>query len=144
VHTEITETIRGYVFYDATCPICRKWVGRIHGPLARRGFHSVPLQAPWARKRLGLAEGEPPVEMKLLTRDGKICGGADALVRVAREIWWLWPFFVLGHIPGAKMSLQWIYVRVAANRPCDDGVCQISRTPVQKHRHKTGSFFELP
>ena len=56
--------------------------------LVRRGLHPVPLQAAWARRRLGLADAKPLVEMKLLARDGIIYGGADALMQIARAIWW--------------------------------------------------------
>lgn len=145
MNTEITENIRGYVFYDAACPLCRKWLGRLHEPLVRRGFHPVPLQATWAKQRLGLADGTPLVEMKLLAPNGKIYGGADALLQIARAIWWLWPLFAFGQIPGARSLLRWIYVRLAANRPCDDGVCQVPNLRGQNHHHHgTRSFFELP
>ena len=144
MYTEITETIHGYLFYDAKCPICRKWIGRLHGPLVRRGFHPVPLQAPWARQRLGLGDGDLLVEMKLMARDGVLCGGADALVRLARAIWWLWPFFVLAQIPGAKTLLRKTYLRLAANRPCDDGICKVPATGKGKHHGASNSFFEMP
>jgi predicted DCC family thiol-disulfide oxidoreductase YuxK len=144
VNTEITETVCGYVFYDATCPICRKWVGRIHGALARRGFHPVRLQALWAGQRLGIAEGESLVEMKLLTRDGKIYGGVDALVRIAGTIWWLWPLFLLAQVPGMKILLKKTYIHLAANRACDDGKCALSGTVSRKHHGASSSFFEMP
>ncbi len=117
---------------------------RIYVPLVRRNFHPVPLQAKWARTRLGLAEGAPLLEMKLLTRDGRIHGGADALVQIARAIWWLCPCFLLAQIPGAKALLRRAYLRLAANRPCDDGVCAVPAKHFHKDHHKTGSFFELP
>jgi predicted DCC family thiol-disulfide oxidoreductase YuxK len=144
VNTEITENVQGYVFFDARCPICRKWVGRLHGPLVRRAFHPVPLQAGWAKQKLALADGEPLREMKLLMRDGKISGGADALVQIARAIWWLWPLFVVAQIPGAKILLRKTYLFLAARRPCDDGYCPAPRPHTQKHHHTTSSLFELP
>ena len=144
MNTEITETVRGYVFYDTTCPICRKWVGRVHGPLARRGFHPVPLQALWARQRLGIAEGQPLVEMKLLMRDGEIYGGADALVRIARAIWWLWPLFLVAQLPGVKILLRKTYIRLASNRACADTKCAVTGTASRKHHGASNSFFEMP
>lgn len=143
MNTEITETIRGYVFYDAHCPICRRWVGRIHLLLVRRGLHPVPLQAPWAKCRLGLADSEPLVEMKFLDSKGAIYGGADALAQIARAIWWAWPQFVLAQLPGIKALLRKTYLRMAANRPCDDRSCAIIEHKTHKpHRH--GAFYELP
>lgn len=144
MHTEITETIQGYVFYDATCPLCRRWMRRIYGQLVRRNFHPVPLQAKWARTRLGMVEGAPLIEMKLLTADGNIYGGADALVEIARAIWWLWPFSIFAQIPGAKALLRRTYLYLAARRACDDAICQIREETLRKYHHKTGSFFELP
>lgn len=144
MNTEITEIINGYVFYDAKCPLCRKWVGRLHSPLVRRGFHPVPLQALWARGRLGLPEDAPLVEMKILLRDGQIRGGADALVEIARAIWWLWPLFIFAQIPGAKVLLRKTYLRLAANRPCDDGGCKVPATGKGRHHGASHSFFEMP
>jgi predicted DCC family thiol-disulfide oxidoreductase YuxK len=144
VNTEITENVRGYVFFDAKCPVCRKWVGRLHGQLVRRAFHPVPLQAAWVKQKLGLGDGEPLREMKLLMRDGKIFGGADALVEIARAIWWLWPLFVLAQIPGAKILLRKTYLFLAARRPCDDGQCAVPGPGKKEHHSTTSAFYELP
>lgn len=144
MNTEITENIRGYVFYDAACPLCRRWIRRIHRVLIRRGLHPVPLQAAWAKRTLGLADGDPLVEMKLLTRYGAIYGGADALVQITRAVWWLWPLFALAQIPGAKTLLRAAYLRLAANRPCDDGQCELAERVANEHRRAISAFFELP
>jgi predicted DCC family thiol-disulfide oxidoreductase YuxK len=144
VNTESTETNQGYVFYDANCPLCRGWIRRVFAILVRRGLHPVPFQAGWVRKRLQLSEGEPLVEMKLLTRDGKIHGGADALAQIARAIWWAWPLYILAQIPGVKSLLRRIYLRLAANRPCDDGLCPMPKKSAREHRHSISAFFELP
>ena len=144
MNTEIKETIRGYVFYDGKCPLCRRWVNRVYGPLLRRGYHPIPLQAPWARQTLNLKDGDSLREMKLLTSAGMIYGGADALVQIAGFIWWLWPLFLLAQITGAKGLLRKAYMRLAANRPCDDGLCAVPTTRSQKHHHITSRFFELP
>ena len=57
-----------------------------------------------------LPEDAPLVEMKILLRDGEIYGGADALVEIARAIWWLWPLFIFAQIPGAKALLRKTYL----------------------------------
>ena len=132
------------MFYDARCPLCRGWIRRLYGILVRRGLHPVPMQAAWARRTLGLAETDPLVEMKLMTRGGTVYGGADALVQITRAIWWLWPLFALAQIPGAKTLLRRAYLRLAANRPCDDGRCAIAERDERPHRHTTRAFFELP
>jgi predicted DCC family thiol-disulfide oxidoreductase YuxK len=144
VNTEITENIQGYVFYDAACPLCRKWLRRVYGLLVRRGLHPVPLQAAWAKVRLGLGKSDPLVEMKLLTRDGTIYGGAEALVQIARAIWWAWPLFAIAQLPGMKSLLRKVYMRLAANRACDEGRCAMP-APAKKERHQIlSAFYELP
>jgi predicted DCC family thiol-disulfide oxidoreductase YuxK len=144
VHTEITETIRGWVFYDANCPFCTRWAWRTDELLARRGWHLAPLQAGWARLLLGLQDGEPLLEMKLLIADGQIFGGADAIIYVARSIWWAWPLFVLAQLPGITPVLRAIYYRrIAKNRFCFGGRCALPAKPVARHRHLTSSFYDL-
>ena len=68
--------------------------------------------------------------MKLLTEDGQIYAGADALAQIARRIWWAWPLFALAQIPGTAILLREIYQRIAANRNCIGNVCQL---PKQNH-----------
>jgi predicted DCC family thiol-disulfide oxidoreductase YuxK len=146
VRTEIKENISGWVFYDADCAYCRDLAGRVHGLLASRRFHLAPLQASWVRNRLGLREGEPLGEMKMLTARGQIYGGADALIQLCRSIWWAWPIAILARIPGVKPIMRAAYRQAARNRYCLSGQCGLPRkTPNQSHRHSvTASFFELP
>jgi predicted DCC family thiol-disulfide oxidoreductase YuxK len=125
---EVTETAQGWVLYDGECPLCTNAARRFDGLLHRHHFNLAPLQAAWARQRLGLKAGEPLMEMKLLAEDGRIFGGADALVQIARRIRWAWPLFVLAQIPGAMILLRAIYRRVAANRQCLSGDCRVTRT----------------
>jgi predicted DCC family thiol-disulfide oxidoreductase YuxK len=143
VHTEITETIQGWVFYDADCPFCTRWACRTDELLARRGWHLAPLQADWVRLRLNLKDGEPLLEMKLLTADGRILGGADAIIYVARSIWWAWPLFALAQLPGITPVLRAVYRRIAKNRFCFGGHCALPVKPVTHHRHLTSSFYDL-
>jgi predicted DCC family thiol-disulfide oxidoreductase YuxK len=143
VNTEITETIRGWIFYDADCPFCSRWALRTDELLARRGWHLAPLQADWARLRLGLKEGEPLLDMKLLTADGRIFGGADAYVYAARTIWWAWPFFAFAQLPGITPVLNAVYRCIAKNRYCFGRRCPLPPKPAAPHRHLTSSFYDL-
>jgi predicted DCC family thiol-disulfide oxidoreductase YuxK len=143
VNTEIKEIIRGWVFYDAHCPFCTRWACRADELLARRGWHLAPLQAEWVRLRLGLKDAEPLLEMKLLTADGRIFGGADAIIHVVRSIWWAWPLFALAQFPGITPLLRTIYRRVANNRFCFGGRCALPAKPATRHRHLTSSFYDL-
>jgi predicted DCC family thiol-disulfide oxidoreductase YuxK len=123
----MTETARGWVFYDGECSLCAGAAARFAPMLRRHHFGLTPLQTPWVQKRLGLKSGEPPVEMKLLAANGQIYGGADALLQIARRIWWAWPWFALAKIPGAMFLFRAIYRRFAANRKCHGNACQVPK-----------------
>lgn len=144
MHTEITEVFQGWIGYDANCAFCRRWARHTHELLAHRGWHLVPLQADWVRKRLGLAEGELPEEMKLLFADGSVLGGADALVQLAHSIWWAWPLFALAQLPGARPIMRAAYRQMAKNRYCLGGHCALPPEDTNRHRHLTSSFYEIP
>jgi predicted DCC family thiol-disulfide oxidoreductase YuxK len=116
-----TETAQDWVFYDGECPLCISAVARFAPMLRRHHFDLAPLQMSWTQKRLGLKPGEPLGEMKLLTAEGQIYGGANALAQIARRIWWAWPLFALTQIPGALVLLRTIYHHIAANRHCLNG-----------------------
>ena len=144
VSTPVTDAILGWLFYDATCPFCIGWVERVRGLLLRRGFHAVALQAAWARTRLGLAEDDPLVEMKLLTADGRIFGGADAFLELARGIWWAWPCHLVGSLPGIRGLLRAGYRLVARNRHCLAESRPLPAQTPRECRHLTSSFYKWP
>jgi predicted metal-dependent hydrolase/predicted DCC family thiol-disulfide oxidoreductase YuxK len=115
----------GWIFYDGECQFCINNIRRHEKLLRRHGFEPETLQTPWVRERLGLKPDSELTEMKLLSADGKIYGGADALLQIARRIWWAWPLFALAKIPGMIFPLRAIYRRVAANRHCLGGKCKL-------------------
>jgi predicted DCC family thiol-disulfide oxidoreductase YuxK len=123
IYSAVTERrghsqVRGWIGFDAECPHCASLARRL-GPLARRHrFAVVPLQTPWVQQRLALAGLEPLTELRLLTADGRIFGGADALLAVARRIWWARPVVWVSAIPGVKAALRAAYRFVARHRAC--------------------------
>ena len=134
------EPKRAWIFYDGDCRFCAATAARFAPILGRRHFNLMPLQTPWVQQRVGLNPGEPLTEMKLLAEDGRIFGGADALLQIARKIWWAWPLFAFAQIPGMKIFFRAIYRRVAAYRHCLHGVCRVEK--LSSHRH--AAFFEIP
>ena len=144
MNTEMREHFEGWVCYDTDCAFCQRWASRAQELLARRGWHLAPLQAKWVRQKLGLTEGEIPDEMKLLAADGRILGGADAAICLARSIWWAWPFYALAQLPGAKPILRAAYRHVAKNRHCFGGHCGIPGKSGHRHHRLTSSFYDLP
>ncbi len=109
---------RGWVFYDGRCPICRGGAEQFHRVLHTRGFGLAPLQTPWVQTRLGLKSDLSLEEMKVLTHDGHVFGGADALIYLAGQVWWAWPLSVLFRLPGMRRLAWELYRWVARHRYC--------------------------
>ena len=108
----------GWVFYDGDCAFCRSWLLRLEKPLRRRGFGLAALQEPWVGKQLGLPPEALLEELKVLSPEGHVLGGADAFLHLARNFWWAWPLWCLGALPGARPLLRRLYRFVAGNRHC--------------------------
>jgi predicted DCC family thiol-disulfide oxidoreductase YuxK len=114
---------RGWLFFDAECVFCTKiarWVAPI---LHRRGMQLAPLQDPRVGALLGMTREELLFEMRFLSSDRSQFGGADAVVAVAREIWWARPLVWLAKIPGMMNLLHAGYRTVAASRSCNSASC---------------------
>ena len=81
------------------------------------------------RQRLapGLTEAEILVEMYVVDPAGHRVGGYDGFLRIARVIPLMWPFLVIGSLPGVRQLGQAVYRRIAANRVrrgrCTDEFC---------------------
>jgi alginate O-acetyltransferase complex protein AlgI len=99
-----------------------------------RGFRLASLQTAWVRERLQMPPNAPIEEMKLLLANGGTLGGADALVEIARHIWWAWPVTAFAGLPGGLRLLRMFYRRFAANRYCLGGRCVTSRAGEQRLR----------
>ena len=111
--TEISETSNPalkVVLYDDACGMCQRTVARLRPLLEPRGFRFDPFP-----------DGVEKIEMKLRLADGRVTGGADAVVAMAHAVWWLRPFTFLTWLPGAMPLLQRAYRKVAENRHCISG-----------------------
>lgn len=130
MHTEITDQnvgIGGWLFYDGECRLCCASARRVERILARRRVQLCTLQSPDAPQRLGLSDRALLREMRLLLADGRSLGGADAVVEIARRIWWAWPLWLFSRVPGVRPLLRAVYRVIAANRHCIGGVCNMPR-----------------
>jgi predicted DCC family thiol-disulfide oxidoreductase YuxK len=147
LHTEITDTAVGNViYYDGECRFCRQSVRRLEPVLHRRGFVFRPLQSPEAPQRLGLSGRALLREMHLSLAGGRNLGGADAVVEIARRIWWAWPLWLFSRVPGVRPFLRAVYRVIASNRHCLGGVCRL-RDPQSRRHHVPGrhrAFFKMP
>lgn len=142
MNTEITDTINkhDWVLFDGECRVCRASL-RAFGPLLRRHqFELVPLQTPWVRNRLEQCGCELLTEMRLLTQQGIVYGGADALIEIARKIWWAHPICWVAQVPFIRAVLRNIYACIAQRRNCLNGKCQVDNRPA----HRRHAFFDMP
>lgn len=101
----------GRVLYDGECPLCLGLVDR-YGPFATKlGFQLGTLQE----------AGFPLDEMRLVTADGRVYGGADALLHLVGRVWR--PLMLLAWVPGVTPLARCAYRFVAARRNCRGGAC---------------------
>ena len=137
------ETVKtlGRVGFDALCPVCFGLRNRWHPILAPRGFPFVPLQDPAITDELNLAPGELPGEIQLLLADGRRLGGTDALLYLARRVWWLAPVAWIAMLPGLRSGVDAAYAWVARNRHCLGDAC---RAPLRRRYRGHEAFFESP
>jgi predicted DCC family thiol-disulfide oxidoreductase YuxK len=120
VNSEITRIndinwLQGWLLYDGDCARCRRFASFLEPILTRRGFDLAPLQSGWVAECLG--EEIDVSEMRVITTTGQSFGGADALIFLARRIWWAWPIYVLGRL-GFRPIFRYAYDFCAVRRHC--------------------------
>ena len=109
---------KGWLFFDAECGFCTRFANWLGPILAHRGFAVAPLQDPRVSDLLGMPRRELLRELRFLHSDGRQCGGADAILAVAQEIWWARPLVWLATIPGAMPLIHAAYRSIALHRSC--------------------------
>ncbi|HKT68682.1 MAG TPA: DUF393 domain-containing protein [Terriglobales bacterium] len=110
----------GWVFYDGECDFCRSLARRFRSTLEKRGFGLAPLQDPRVATLLGLAPNLLLQEMRVLTAEGQVLGGAQAVTFLAAKIWWAWPVHAAAKFPGMRFLLRAAYKWVADHRHCSN------------------------
>jgi len=128
--SEITDAkgrraLRGWVFFDRECSACTALERRFRRTLESRGFGLAALQDPRAESLLALPPAELLREMRVAAGDGKVYGGAEAVVFLARQIWWAWPLYAAAKLPGVPRLLDAGYRWFAVHRTCASGACAI-------------------
>lgn len=79
---------RGWVCFDRGCPVCTSLARRFQRTLEKRGYGLAALQDSRVQALLDLPAAELLQEMRVATSEGKIYGGAEAVVYLSRQIWW--------------------------------------------------------
>ena len=96
---------RGWLFFDSQCSFCTRIARWLAPILRRRGLAVAPLQDPRVAALLGMSRQELLEELRVLLGDGINAGGVNAVMAVAREIWWARPLVWLSSLPGAMRIL---------------------------------------
>ncbi len=108
----------GWVFYDAQCPMCSRWMNRFTNVLLRRRFLTAPLQRGWVQQRLKIDSNDALTEMRIMTAQGTVFGGAAAVVYLAGRIWWARPLALIANLPRVMGMLTRAYRLIARRRCC--------------------------
>lgn len=120
---------RGWLFFDAECGFCTRIARWLAPILHRRGMAVAPLQDPRVGALLGMSRDELLREIRLLLSDGRHFGGADAVVALAREIWWARPLVWLAKPRRGMEALRAGYTHIAAKRSCAAHACALPQAP---------------
>src|SRR5262249_33991507 len=91
--------------------------------LSRQGFELAPLQARWVAAALRIEPEHLLDEMRLLLPDGRVLGGAEALVAMARRFWWGRLLAPITRVPGVMQVLRRLYRPAASRRHCSTAAC---------------------
>ena len=132
---------RGWILYDGKCPSCTASARRFSRVFRRRGYLFLPLQTEWVMQRLALEPGAPLEEMHVLTNDSRDIAGADAVIFLARQIWWAWPVVAFAQLPGMHELLDRGYRWIAAHR---DFACCVSDWRLRNCRFRKTAVWRQP
>ena len=108
--------VMGWILYDDSCGLCRRWLPFWENALRRRGYGIAPLQAEWVRRKLGLEPPELLADLRLLLADGSHLAGAAVYRHATRRIWWAWPLYLMSVTPGLRQLFDRAYRAFADRR----------------------------
>lgn len=121
----------GWILYDDSCGICRRWVLFWEKTLQRRGFEIAPLQAGWVRGKLGMDEAELVQDLRLLLAGGELISGADTYRYAIKRIWWALPLYWFSVAPVGRRVFDFCYRKFADNRLKASAACGLANRPVK-------------
>lgn len=114
---------RGWLFFDAECEFCSRVARWLAGSMNRHGLALAPLQDERVGILLGLQREELLSALRFVASDGTQFVGGDAVLAVARELWWARPMVWLARLPGARLALRVLYQRLAQRLRCPAENC---------------------
>jgi predicted DCC family thiol-disulfide oxidoreductase YuxK len=115
----------GWILYDDSCGICRRWVPFWEGTLRKRGFEIAPLQSDWVREKLHLDEKDLLQDLRLLLANGGQIRGADTYRYAMKRIWWAYPVYLFSIAPLGRNIFDWSYRKFATHRHRISSACKM-------------------
>jgi predicted DCC family thiol-disulfide oxidoreductase YuxK len=122
-------TLAGWILYDDSCGICRRWVPFWERTLQKRGFAIAPLQTDWVRQKLQLKEAELLHDLRLLLANGELIQGANTYRYAMKRIWWAYPIYLFSIMPIGGKIFDRCYRKFAANRHQISQACRLDDRP---------------
>lgn len=93
----------------------------------------APWQAiPAQMAALDLTDADGMTQVWFVDLQKNLSGGAEAVNRVMRLLWWARPFTYLYNLPGVGALQEWLYRWVAANRHRMPGGTNACRLPLDE------------
>jgi predicted DCC family thiol-disulfide oxidoreductase YuxK len=121
---------RGWVCFDRSCSLCTSLARRFERTIEKRGFGLAALQDPRVATLLGLPPDQLLREMRILTANNELYSGANAIMFLAKQIWWALPVYAVFLLPGMLRVLRVSYRWFADHRNCSSDMCAaIPRCP---------------
>lgn len=117
--------MRGWVLFDDSCGVCRKWVPFWERTLRAQGLGIAALQAEWVVERLGTSDEDRLMDLRILFADGTQLRGADAYRHVLRRIWWAFPLYLFSIAPLTGRIFDACYRRFANHRHRISRACRL-------------------
>lgn len=121
--------VAGWILYDGSCGICRRWVPFWEKTLRERGFAVAALQEEWVKNRLRMgADSEVLQDIRLLFPDGRYLAGAEVYRYAMSRIWWAYPLYALSVVPIFSSVFDRCYRGFAAHRHSISRFCGLGES----------------
>jgi predicted DCC family thiol-disulfide oxidoreductase YuxK len=117
----------GWILYDDSCGLCRRWVPFWEKTLRKRGFEIATLQTDWVRQKLRLNDKDLLQDLRLLLWSGEQIRGAEAYRYAMKRIWWAYPLYLVSIAPIGRNVFDWSYRKFATHRHQISRACKLNR-----------------
>ena len=118
------------VLFDGGCPLCRRTVRQLRAIDWLGKLHFVDGTDGETRERVapGLTEAALLVQMYVVDPRGERYAGFESFLKIGTVVPLLWPFAIVGRLPGIRSMGHLLYRTIAVNRVrrgrCTDDLCE--------------------